>query len=54
MTVRSQAPAKHGLTLFGDLSKGDHFLTSPLTLGWLREEIELPGLQTPVGQSSSR
>jgi trimethylamine--corrinoid protein Co-methyltransferase len=28
--------------LFGDLSKGDRFLTSPLTLRWLREEISLP------------
>jgi len=29
--------------LFGDLSQGDHFLTSPTTLRWLREEIYWPG-----------
>jgi len=29
--------------LLGDLSAGDHFLTSPLTLGRLREEIRFPG-----------
>jgi trimethylamine---corrinoid protein Co-methyltransferase len=29
--------------LWGDLSLGDHFLTSPGTLRWLREEILFPG-----------
>jgi trimethylamine--corrinoid protein Co-methyltransferase len=28
--------------LFGDLSQGDHFLTAPSTLRWLREEIAFP------------
>jgi len=28
--------------LFGDLSPGDHFLASPTTLRWLREEIHWP------------
>jgi trimethylamine--corrinoid protein Co-methyltransferase len=28
--------------LFGDLSQGDRFLTSPLTLRWLREETRVP------------
>jgi trimethylamine--corrinoid protein Co-methyltransferase len=28
--------------LFGDLSQGDHFLTSPTTLAWLRPEITSP------------
>ena len=28
--------------LFGDLSQGDHFLTAPSTLRWLREEITFP------------
>jgi trimethylamine--corrinoid protein Co-methyltransferase len=28
--------------LFGDLSEGDHFLTSPVTLKWLRKEVLLP------------
>jgi trimethylamine---corrinoid protein Co-methyltransferase len=29
--------------LFGDLSLGDHFLTSPTTLKWARREIQFPG-----------
>jgi len=29
--------------LLGDLALGDHFLTSPTTLRWLREEIVFPG-----------
>lgn len=28
--------------LFGDLTEGDHFLTSPATLRWLREEVTFP------------
>ena len=28
--------------LLGDLSQGDHFLTSPSTLHWLRDEIAYP------------
>jgi trimethylamine--corrinoid protein Co-methyltransferase len=28
--------------LLGDLAQGDHFLTSPTTLRWLREEIVFP------------
>ena len=37
--------------LLGDLSEGDHFLTSPQTLRWLREEITFPG---PVIDRRSR
>jgi trimethylamine--corrinoid protein Co-methyltransferase len=29
--------------LWGDLGQGDHFLTSPTTLRWLREELVFPG-----------
>jgi trimethylamine---corrinoid protein Co-methyltransferase len=29
--------------LWGDLTSGDHFLTSPTTLRWLREEMLFPG-----------
>jgi trimethylamine--corrinoid protein Co-methyltransferase len=29
--------------LWGDLTPGDHFLTSPTTLRWLREEMVFPG-----------
>lgn len=29
--------------LWGDLASGDHFLTSPTTLRWLREEMVFPG-----------
>jgi trimethylamine--corrinoid protein Co-methyltransferase len=29
--------------LRGDLTPGDHFLTSPTTLRWLREELLFPG-----------
>jgi trimethylamine--corrinoid protein Co-methyltransferase len=28
--------------LWGDLTRGDHFLTSPATLRWLREEMVFP------------
>jgi len=29
--------------LWGDLTQGDHFLTSPVTFQWMREEILFPG-----------
>jgi trimethylamine--corrinoid protein Co-methyltransferase len=29
--------------LWGDLASGDHFLTSPTTLRWLRDEMTFPG-----------
>ncbi len=29
--------------LFSDLSEGDHFLASPVTLRWLRQEVAFPG-----------
>lgn len=29
--------------LWGDIAAGDHFLTSPMTLRWLREEMVFPG-----------
>jgi len=32
-----------GDDLWGDLAAGDHFLTSPATLRWLREETVFPG-----------
>ncbi|HYK88512.1 MAG TPA: trimethylamine methyltransferase family protein [Acidobacteriota bacterium] len=32
-----------GRDLFADISDGDHFLTSPVTLQWLRDEIFHPG-----------
>ena len=31
-----------GADLFGDIGSGDHFLTSPMTLKWFREEVLRP------------